>query len=83
MYDINSRILDQANPKRLAATVLAVRKFEVWEHLPKIDVPCLVVGVSHDKFHSHDEALVLNNKRSHSEEVATIIDEFIESFLNI
>ena len=90
MYEINSRILDQANPKKLAATVLAVKKFEVWEYLPKIDVPCLVIGVSQDKFHSHDEALlvsqgianctyvdVLNNKRSHSEEVATLVEDYV------
>jgi pimeloyl-ACP methyl ester carboxylesterase len=90
MYEINARILDQADPKKLALTVLAVKSFEVWNYLPKIDIPTLVIGVSQDKFHSHDEALrvsrgiakssyidVLNNKRSHSAEVATIIEEYV------
>jgi pimeloyl-ACP methyl ester carboxylesterase len=90
MYEINARILDQADPKKLALTVLAVKSFEVWNYLPKIDIPTLVIGVSQDKFHSHDEALrvsqgidkstyidVLNNKRSHSAEVATLIEEYV------
>lgn len=94
MYEINARILDRADPKKLAATVIAVRKFEVWDYLPSIDVPCLVIGVSHDKFHSHDEASevatriknscyidVQNNKRSHSAEVAEIIDNFIANLV--
>ncbi len=92
MFIINSRIIDQADPRKLAATVLSVRHFEAWEYLEHIDSPCLVIGVSHDKFHSHDEALrvsecitncsyidVLNNKRSHSSEVATLIDGFVGS----
>jgi pimeloyl-ACP methyl ester carboxylesterase len=90
MYEINARILDQADPKKLALTVLAVKSFEVWNYLQKIDIPTLVIGVSQDKFHSHDEALrvskgidsstyidVLNNKRSHSAEVALLIEEYV------
>lgn len=89
MYVINSRIIDMADPKKLAATVLSVRHFEAWSYLEHIDSPCLVVGVSHDRFHSHDEASNIadrvkgcsyvdlqNNKRSHSAEVAKIVDEF-------
>jgi pimeloyl-ACP methyl ester carboxylesterase len=91
MYVINSRIIDQADPKKLAATVLSVRHFEAWDYLEHINSPCLVIGVSHDKFHSHDEASkiaervpgcsyvdLLNNKRSHSAEVASLIDGFVE-----
>ena len=90
MYEINARILDQAEPRKLAATVIAVRQFKVWEYLKSIDIPCLVIGVSQDKFHSHDEASkvaegiqgstyidLMNNKRSHSAEVAKIIDNFM------
>lgn len=89
MFIINSRILDQADPKKLAATVLSVRHFEAWNYLQHIDSHCLVIGVSQDRFHSHDEAAniaarvngcsyvdLLNNKRSHSAEVAKIVDEF-------
>ncbi len=35
IYDINCRNLDQANPKRLAATVRAMARFSIWEYLPK------------------------------------------------
>jgi pimeloyl-ACP methyl ester carboxylesterase len=91
MYVLNARIIDRADPQKLAATVLSIRHFEAWEYLEHIDVSCLVIGVSLDKFHRHDEASeiaqrvhgctfvdVLNNKRSHSAEIATLIDGFID-----
>jgi len=91
MYEINSRILDQADPRKLAATVIAIADFTIWSYLETIDNPCLVIGVSHDKFHSHGEASsiaqaiegceyydVETNKRSHSSEVALIINDFLK-----
>ena len=92
MYEINSRILDQADPRKLAATVVAVAKYKIWDDIRTVDVPTLVIGVSHDRFHSHDEASniaaaipgssytdVETNKRSHSAEVAGIVDNFLET----
>ncbi len=91
MYEINSRVLDQADPRKLASAVIAIADFEIWDYLKSIQPPCLVIGVSHDKFHSHDEGSsiangvedceyidVENNKRAHSAEVASIIDDFLE-----
>ncbi len=91
MYEINSRVLDQADPRKLSSAVIAIASFEIWGYLEAIETPCLVVGVSHDKFHSHDEGSsianvikdceyldVENNKRAHSAEVGTIIDDFLE-----
>jgi pimeloyl-ACP methyl ester carboxylesterase len=90
MYEINSRVLDQANPRKLASAVIAIADFEIWSYLKAIETPCLVLGVSHDKFHSHDEGSLIakgikdceyidveNNKRAHSAEVATIVDDFL------
>ncbi len=90
MYEINARILDQADPKKLARTVVDVSSYEIWDDLGTVDVPVLVIGVSHDRFHSHDEASniaqalpgssyfdVETNKRSHSAEVADILTGFI------
>jgi pimeloyl-ACP methyl ester carboxylesterase len=89
MYEINSRILDQADPRKLAATVVAVAKYKIWDDLRTVDVPALVIGVSQDRFHSHDEASniaaaipgssytdVETNRRSHSGEVADIVNSF-------
>ncbi|MFO7574773.1 MAG: alpha/beta hydrolase [Bacteroidales bacterium] len=90
MYEINARILDQADPKKLARTVVDVSGYEIRDDLSTVDVPVLVIGVSQDKFHSHDEASniaqaipgssyvdVETNKRSHSAEVADILAGFI------
>lgn len=91
IYEINCRNLDQADPRRLGATVRAISSFSIWGYLANIDVPCLVVGASKDKFHSHDEALTISkaikgckyfdlvdNKRSHNEEAAKVIDGFVK-----
>jgi pimeloyl-ACP methyl ester carboxylesterase len=89
MYEINARILDQANPRKLAATVIAVARYEIWNDLKSVEVPVLVIGVSKDKFHSHDEASKIasaipgssysdieTNRRSHSAEAADLISGF-------
>lgn len=90
IYEINCRNLDQANPKRLAATVRAMARFSIWEYLPKIEANCLVIGASKDKFHSHNEALniskairgceyvdLVDSKRSHGVEVVGLVDDYI------
>ncbi|MDX9930337.1 MAG: alpha/beta hydrolase [Bacteroidales bacterium] len=92
MYEINSRILDQADPKKLARTVVDVAKYEIWDDLATVDVTVLIIGVSLDRFHSHDEASdiaqaipgssyidVETNSRSHSAEVAAIMERFLEN----
>lgn len=90
IYEINCRNLDQANPQRLAAAVRAISSFSIWGYLANIDVPCLVIGASNDKFHSHDEALkiskaikgceyvdLVDSKRSHGVEVVGLVDYYI------
>jgi pimeloyl-ACP methyl ester carboxylesterase len=91
MYEINARILDQADPKKLARTVVDVARYEIRDDLSTVDVPVLVIGVSQDKFHSHDEASniaqaipgssyfdVETNRRSHSAEVADLIYNYLK-----
>lgn len=90
IYVINCRNLDQANPKRLAATVRAMARFSIWEYLPKIEANCLVIGASKDSFHSHNEALniskairgckyvdMVDSRRSHGVEVVGLVGDFI------
>jgi len=96
IYEINCRNLDQANPKRLAATVRAMARFSIWEYLPKVEANCLVIGASKDSFHSHNEALniskairgcryidLFDSRRSHSKEIAgAIVECFVEHSRN-
>jgi len=95
MYLINCRILDSAEPARLGLAIRALKPYRIGECLGGLSVPVMVVGASKDKFHSHDEALKISggitdsiyldledNARTHSEEMAEIIDRFITSVTN-
>jgi len=92
MYLINCRILDAAVPVRLGLAIRALKPYRIGECLGGLSVPVMVVGASKDKFHSHDEALKISggitgsiyidledNTRTHSEEMAEIINRFITS----
>jgi len=56
MYDLNCRILDAADPGKLAATVRAIASYHFkpakTDQLP----PTLVIGASKDTFHSFDDS---------------------------
>lgn len=90
MYNINCRILDAAEPRRISRTIRALKPYRAGNHLQKISVPVLVIGASKDKFHNHDEALhfsekipgcrytdMVDNKRTHSIEAAEKIRDFV------
>jgi pimeloyl-ACP methyl ester carboxylesterase len=92
MYLINCRILDAADPVRLGLAIRALKQYRIGECLGGLSVPVMVVGASKDKFHSHDEALKISggitssiyidledNTRTHSVEMAEIINRFITS----
>jgi pimeloyl-ACP methyl ester carboxylesterase len=87
---ISFRVLDSADPRKLAATVLAISKYQIWSALEKIDVPTIVIGASQDTFHSLGEAMeisshikgstyidLVTNKRTHSQEVADCMIKLI------
>jgi pimeloyl-ACP methyl ester carboxylesterase len=91
MYHITQRALDSADPQRLCSTLLAISPYQVWEHLPGITVPVLILGVSMDSFHSYKETLLLseklgncslidmeNNVRNHSVEVVLQVEKFAD-----
>ena len=92
MYLINCRILDAANPARIGAAIRDLGRYRSGEALSAINVPALVVVASKDKFHSHDEGIVIagqiknscyldmtDNRRTHSAEMANEIEKFISS----
>lgn len=91
MYLINSRAIDAASPRKVAAAVRAISEYDISSVLPKIDVPVVIIGASKDIFHSHDQAKQIfsairdctfvemeNNKRTHSQEVADWIMSNLE-----
>jgi pimeloyl-ACP methyl ester carboxylesterase len=94
MYLMNCRILDAAEPRRLGKTIRDLKPYRIGDCLEGISVPVMVAGASKDKFHSHDEALIISaginnctyadledNARSHSGEMAEVIIRFIKSVL--
>ncbi len=50
-YDKYSEALDAAEPHKLKKAVMAVWSYEVWQKLPAVDCPVLIVNASHDKLH--------------------------------
>lgn len=90
MHLISIHVIDAADPRKLASTLLAISEYTIWSALEKIDVPTIVIGASQDTFHSLDEAMrisshikgstyidMVTNKRTHSAEVADCIIRFI------
>ena len=88
VMQIVERALDSADPHKLGRTIRGIHRFEAWDKLPEIDRPILIVATSGDTLHSHadilrmkklipDAALIdlIDNKRSHSQEMARVIRE--------
>lgn len=86
MHLIIIRILDNADPHKLAPTLVAAARYSIWGSLEKIDVPTAVIGASKDTFHNLNDAMeisshikgseyidMVTNKRTHSPEVAECI----------
>jgi hypothetical protein len=87
---IVERALDSADPVKLRKTVLAINGYRAWEKLPEIDRPTLVVATSKDTLHTHDDIVRMetsirscelidleDNTKTHSEEMAQVLDAFI------
>ncbi|MFN8242145.1 MAG: alpha/beta hydrolase [Bacteroidales bacterium] len=88
MYTILTRVLDSADPKKLASALVGLTGYQISSSLAGIDVPVLVIGVSGDKLHGNNCAGEVaarlrdasftdlgNNKRSHSGEVAELTEK--------
>lgn len=92
MYRISAQSLDHANPVRLRKTALGIADYAIWEKLPFLTCPVLMVGTSKDHFHDHDEVQRMitglsdctyidleNNRRTHSAELGRVIRDFINT----
>ncbi len=56
LYDLNCRILDQADPKKISAVVRAISTYQARPQPPSEPVPVLVIGASKDLFHNFDDS---------------------------
>jgi pimeloyl-ACP methyl ester carboxylesterase len=84
--------LDCADPYKLKANALAIRKYAIWDHIVNINVPCLIIGATTDTLHDTENIKRLlkiipdstyielkSNMETHSEKAGRIIVEYIQS----
>lgn len=91
MAVISSRTLDEADPKKLASTILDIAGYKSWDKLDSIRKPTLIIGTSKDQLHEAEDIARMvsgiancsyidleTNKRSHSAELVQIIRSYIK-----
>jgi pimeloyl-ACP methyl ester carboxylesterase len=87
--------LDCANPYKLKANALTLRKYALLNSMGNITIPCLVIGATSDTLHDTgnikqllkripDVAYVelATNMETHSEKAGQIMVKYIESFID-
>lgn len=83
---IVERAIDHADPFKLGRTLLSVHRYNAWNRLSGIDRPTMIIATSADTLHHHGDiermnSLIpscvmvdfINNKKTHSAEMATLI----------
>lgn len=68
-YEKYSRALDAADPFKLKKAVVSFWSYQVWDRLPGIDVPVLMVGASRDKLHEPENMKRMASMLDHVQEV--------------
>jgi pimeloyl-ACP methyl ester carboxylesterase len=89
-YEKYREALDGADPRKLKKAVMAVWSYEVWNKLPLVACPVLVVNASRDKLHEPenlrkivnalpraDEIDLETNAKTHDEPVVDAIRRFL------
>jgi pimeloyl-ACP methyl ester carboxylesterase len=89
MAVISFRSLDHADPRKLRNVILAIARYKLWDKLPFIDCPVLIVGTSKDQLHVKGETEQMarllkrssytdleTNKRTHSPELGKVVREY-------
>jgi pimeloyl-ACP methyl ester carboxylesterase len=87
--------LDAAEPKRLRANAWALRNYKLWDKLPKIKAPVLIIGATSDILHSMDVLkrmaalmpcatleIMKSNWETHSEKVGALIIDQLKMLMN-
>lgn len=83
--------LDEADPHKLKANALTLRKYSIWDRLNKINTPCLFMGAAQDTLHdtgkikkmlsmiNRSEYIeLLSNIDTHSEKGAEAVISYIK-----
>lgn len=91
ILQITYRALDQADPHKLKNTLLSISGYTSWNRIATVDCPVLVVATSKDTMHEHSDIEKMagmfvkseytdmeNNTRTHSEEMAAVILEYVK-----
>ncbi len=92
IYNLNCRILDAADPKKIAATVRAIASYRLSKKHPYPLPPALVIGASKDTFHSFDDSRLIasslpgsryldlqTNKKTHGPEIVHALMDFLRN----
>ncbi len=69
-YEKYSAALDAADPWKLKKAVLAVARYEIWNRLPNLDIPALLIEATKDMLHEPDNLRRIETMIPH----ATVID---------
>lgn len=85
--------LDAAEPARLKANALRLAEYSLWEKLPQIQVPVVVIGAKSDSLHGLETlekiveltpnavlAVLDSNKDAHSEKAGRLMVERLNNF---
>ena len=91
-YEKYSRALDAGDPWKLRPAVLALASYEIWDILPGIDCPALIIGASKDKLHEPENLKKIverlpdakyvdmeTNKKTHSKPMIKHIKSFLKN----
>jgi pimeloyl-ACP methyl ester carboxylesterase len=84
--------LDEADPYKLKANALAIKNYAIWDKLPLVKAPCLIIGATSDTLHGTgalakmremiprtDYRELASNKETHSEKAGVLIAEYLEN----
>lgn len=93
-YEKYCDALDAGDPWKLKKAVLTLCKYEIWDLLPDIKVPTLIVGASKDKLHEPENLKRIvsllpsvsyidleTNKRTHSIEVVGEMRQYLDKLV--
>jgi pimeloyl-ACP methyl ester carboxylesterase len=92
MMVISFHSIDHADPVKLKNAILSIAGYKIWERLPDIKCPSLIVGTTKDGLHRDEDLQKMlrilqngsyidleTNERTHNEEMAEVIMQFISA----
>ena len=93
-YKKYSAALDAADPWKLKRAVVSLWKYKVWDKISDIDIPCLFIGGSHDKLHTPENLIKMQNiipesvyidmktnSETHSSEMVNHVRKFLKDII--